>query len=284
MAAPRVGQLPGWILRERCREPFDLLDPEGLAVRPGRELVDLERERQLVLPDDLDEGLAGVTTDFHTAVVEALGHPAHHLLLRDLPDEHVTDLGARLRERRVLLDLLPHEAEHRPGCRSPQIVDDRLDIGRLPATRQAVEVAAAPVDPGYEDESLAREERARVAGRDDVGARDTVLARDEPLDGAGVESRAKAPERDLDLRPVVARDEIDGLELGYGHRRHPRRCDLAFRAHGERTAVRLHDDPPVQVRAEAAHARDGRERGDRLRARMVEGVPLPHRDDGEPRA
>ena len=62
---------------------------------------------------------------------------------------------------------------------------------------------------------LAAEEAERVAGGHRVVGR--VLARVENLDGAVFETVAEPLERDPDLRPVAARDQVDRLELR--HRR-----------------------------------------------------------------
>ena len=100
-----------------------------------------------------------------------------------------------------------------PGAGAARYVDHRIDVRLLPAAGQLAPFVRTPVDLGDEHEPVTGEQRARVAGDDDVVAGRAVLPRDEPLDRARVEARAQPLERPLDLRHVVARDEIGGLQL-----------------------------------------------------------------------
>ena len=214
--APRVGERPRRLLARRRREPAHLVDAERLAARPGHELVDLEVEQQLLVADDLPQRVAGVPPDLDPALAEALRDPRVEVLA-DGVDEDVPDLGDRLAERRVRLQLLPHQAEHRPGRGRAQVLDDGVDVRRLPAPAQPVPVAAAPVDLGDEHEARVTEQRPGVARRDDVGARDAAARSDEALDRAGIEAAAESLEGDLHLRPIVPADDVGGLQLRCGH-------------------------------------------------------------------
>jgi len=166
--AERVREIPGLRFRERRRQALHLLDADRLARGPRRELVYLACEHELVVADDVEERLARVAPGLDVPSAKALGDPCDGLLLADLPGEDGAELRHGLRERRILLHLFRDEAENRTRGRVAQVRDDRLDIVRLPSTREAVELAPLAVDVRHQDEPFAPEQRARVACRDDV--------------------------------------------------------------------------------------------------------------------
>ena len=199
---PRVGELVARHLRTAGGELLDLADTDGVAARPGRDLVDLGRELVRVLADDLDEQANRVRVDVHAAFGELLRHPLGDAAFRNVVDEDVARLRARLPERRVLLELGGDEREHGVGSGAREVRRDRLDVGGLPA-----------LDVLDDDEPAAAAEQAqRVARRDGVVT--AGLERGEELDAVLADPVAQPPERALDLRPVAAGDQVDGLELG----------------------------------------------------------------------
>ena len=158
-----------------------------------------------------------VALDLDPALAEARRDPSLDVPA-DVVHEHVADLRDRLAERGVRLQLLADEAQHGSRRRRAEVVRDRLDIRGLPAARQPAPVATTAVDLRDEDEAGVPEQRPRVAGRDHVGSGHAVSARyDEPLDRLRPEAGPKPLERVLDLRTVVAGDDIGGLQLGRGH-------------------------------------------------------------------
>ena len=200
-----------------------LFAPDRLAGSPRRELVDLERQRELVVSDELHELVAHGPLDLDAALRELLGDPLVELALRDFPLEHGARLRARLGERRVALRRVRDEAEDGAGRGRAEVLDDRVDVGLLPPAREPTAVVGPAVDLGDEDEPAVAEQRARVARGDDVLAGRAVLARGrEALDGARLEVPAEPFEGPVDLGPVRAGDEVDGLE--FGHRRSGYRC------------------------------------------------------------
>ncbi len=213
---PRVGERPRCLLARRRRQPTHLVDAERLTARPGHELPDLEIEQQLLVSDDLPQRVTGVPPDLDPALAETLCDPCVEVLA-DGVDEDVPDLGDRLAERRVRLQLLPHQAQDRPRRGRAQVVGDGVDVRRLPASAQPVPVATAPVDFGDEHEALVTEQRPGIARRDHVGARCTAARGDDAFDRAGIEAAAESIEGGLHLRPIVPADDVRGLQLRCGH-------------------------------------------------------------------
>ena len=66
-------------------------------------------------------------------------------------------------------ELLGDEAEHRARRGRAEVFDDCLDVVAFQPPRQLPPLVPASVDLRHEHETLAREQRARVAGDDDVG-------------------------------------------------------------------------------------------------------------------
>ena len=161
-ASPGVGQVERRRLGASRHELGDLALGEALARRPGRELVDLRRKLLGVLADELDDGPGGLGVDLHAALGELRLDPARQVglaaPLREVVEEDLACLRDRLGERRVALDLLPGQREHRRRRRALEVLLEALHLGRLPA-----------LDVLDDDESpLDREEAERVAGGLDV--------------------------------------------------------------------------------------------------------------------
>jgi hypothetical protein len=72
---PCVGELIARNLRATGREQLDLVRSDRLAVRPGRDLVDLGGELLGVLPDHFDEKTRRFGVDSDVAFAELLHHP-----------------------------------------------------------------------------------------------------------------------------------------------------------------------------------------------------------------
>ena len=92
--------------------------------------------------------------------------------------EHLARLRARLRQRRVLLQLLGDEREHRARRRGGEIRLDRLHVGDLPAVREPALGVPAAVDALDDDEPARRRRgcrrcRARRPPRRTPPARET---------------------------------------------------------------------------------------------------------------
>ena len=172
----RVASGPGVCERERRHigdrrdELLDLGDSDGLALRPGRDLVDLVREPvQVVFTDQLHQQGTGVGFGLDPGLTELLRHPGNATSLRDVEEQQVADLRACLGERRVLLHLEPDQGEHGIGRRRPEVRGDRLDVRCLPtARRRTLLVLLRPVDVCDDDESRIAEKAAGVAERDRV--------------------------------------------------------------------------------------------------------------------
>ena len=81
--------------------------------------------------------------------------------LRDLEGEHLAGLRARLRQRRVLLQLLGDERQHRAGRRRGEVRLDRLHVGDLPAVREPALGVPAAVDALDDDEPARRRRGCR---------------------------------------------------------------------------------------------------------------------------
>ena len=219
---PRVALRPGVGERERRRlgdgrdEQLDLVLADRLVPGPERELVDLVRELVEVLPDEVDQSGARVGLGARARLAEAVGDPLVDVALRDLVREHLPRLRARLRQRRVLLQLLGDEREHRAGRRGGEVRLDRLHVGDLPAVREPALGVAAAVDALDDDEPGVAEEAADVAERGRLLSR--YLLRRDQLHGLGLEVAAEPAERRLDLRAVAPGEQVDGLQVGrLGH-------------------------------------------------------------------
>ena len=211
---PGVGERERRHVGERRDELLDLGHADRLALRPGRDLVDLVREPvEIFLADVLDQERARVRLGLHPGLPEALGNPGDPAALGDVVDQQVAGLRTRLRDRSVLLDLEPDEREHGVGRGRCEVGRDGFDVCSLPAARRgAARILLLTVDVRDDDEARVAEQAAGVAERDDVGS--ARLERRSDLDGLGHEARPQALHRSLDLRPIAARDQVRGLERG----------------------------------------------------------------------
>ena len=75
--------------------------------------------------------------------------------------QHLARLRAGFRQRRVLLQLLGDEREHRAGRRGGEVRLDRLHVGDLPAVREPAVGVAAAVDALDDDEPARRRRGCR---------------------------------------------------------------------------------------------------------------------------
>jgi hypothetical protein len=91
---------------------------------------------------------------------ELLGDPLRQGALRDVVDQDLPCLRARLGERRVLADLVRDEREHGARRRRRQVVRDRLRVRDLPTLDTVDE----------HEPALSSEQSHRVAGGDRVVA------------------------------------------------------------------------------------------------------------------
>ena len=139
------------------------------------------------------------------AVRELLRHPFGHASLRDVVDEQVSGLRARLGKCRVLLQLRCDQSEHGVRRGTAEVRGDRLRVRGLPALHLLDD----------HEPAAAAEEAHRVAGRDRVVAAGVV--RGQELDALLPDPVAQTAERTVDLRPVSAGDQIDRLELRRRH-------------------------------------------------------------------
>ena len=263
---PGIGERERRHVGDRRDELLDLGHADRLALRPGRDLVDLVREAvEILLADVLDQERARVRLGLDAGLPEALGDPGDPASLGDVVEQQVAALRARLRDRRVLLHLEPDEREHGVGRGRRQVGGDRLDVGSLPAAgRRAARSSFCAVDVGHDDEPRVAEQAARVAERDDVGP--ARLERRDDLDRLGHEARPQALHRRLDLRPVAARDQVGGLQ-----RRAARSRALPY------STLR----PDRQASGRRTRARCGRSRRcGRPRARDARGAPPACRPAG----
>ena len=132
-----------------------------LAGRPGRELVDLGRELVEVVAHEHDQRATRLRVGLGAVQLELLGDPGLNALLRDVPDQHLAGGRDRLRERRVLLQLVRDERERGRRRGRLEVGGDRLGVVRLPG-----------LDAVDDDQpAVAREETEGVRGGDDVLAR-----------------------------------------------------------------------------------------------------------------
>src|SRR5581483_1045347 len=114
-----------------------------------------------VVAHRLDERTTGISVGRRAQACKLLRHPFGQLLLGHVEGEDLAGPGDRLAERRVALDPVPDEREHRGGSRSGEVRLDLLDVRRLPA-----------LDAVDDDEPrFTAEEAEGVAGGDRVLSR-----------------------------------------------------------------------------------------------------------------
>ena len=185
-SAPGVGQLPGGVLAERIARRRTSSTPIGSPAAQIASLSISSARASLSSPTRSTQDLAGVALD--------LRHRARRSCARPTPRASCGRPPTRGRRR-------PSDTPSRATSRAS--APPRRGRARCPArarrgtpTTASVSAAfqpplrrpplvAAPVDLRDEHEALAQEERARVAGGDDVGPGRGVLARrHQPLDGA----------------------------------------------------------------------------------------------------
>ena len=214
--APDVGEPIVRRLGQRWYERLDLALADRLPVRPCRQLLHLARELLRVVPDQLEQRGARLGLRLRAVELELLRNPARQALLHDLVRQHLARLCAGPRQRRVLLQLLGDEREHRSGRRGREVGLDRLHVGDLPAVREPFVRVPAAVDALDDDEPGVAEEAADVAERGRVFSRH-LLRRDQ-LHSLGLEVAPEPSERRLDLRAVAPGEQVDGLQVGrLGH-------------------------------------------------------------------
>ena len=231
---PGVGQGERRRLCHGGHEQLHLVLADRLVSGPERKLVDLVRELVEVLADQMDECCARIRLGASAGLLEALGDPVGDVALRHLEGQNVAGLGARLRQRRVLLQLLGNECQHGAGSRRGEVLLDRLHVGDLPAARETAVGVPPAVDALDHDEPRVAEQAADVAQRRGVRA-GHLLSRDE-LDCLWLEVAAEARERSLDLGAIAAGEQVDGLQIrGGGHDLHPTQRPF-------RTVIRLPSD------------------------------------------
>src|SRR5581483_245763 len=155
--APRVGESEAARLATRRHDALDVVDPDAIAARPRRELVDLPRELVEVLAHQLDERAGRLRIDLLAVDLELLRDPALQAPLRHVPQQNLTGGGDRLRDRGVLLELAGDERERRRRGGGLQVRGDRLRVRGLPG-----------VDAFDDDQTpLGGEEPERVRRSDD---------------------------------------------------------------------------------------------------------------------
>ena len=168
-----------------------------------------------VVADELHERGAGVGLGLDARLPEALGDPCCRPRLAtsytSRPVAHAFASGASFFTSR------PTSASTVSGAGAAEVGDDRLDVGGLPAVAELALGVGPAVDVVDDDETPVTEQAARIAERDDVGAR--RLERGDALDRLGHEMRAQPCDGRLDLRAVAAGDQVGGLQLDVGHTR-----------------------------------------------------------------
>ena len=203
---PRVGEGEARRLGPPRDERLDISLRHVLAARPRGELVDLGCELVQVVADQLDQRAAALRVGGRAAQLELLRHPAGKAPLGHVPVQNLAGSRSDLRDRRVLLQFAGDERQGRRRRRRLQVRGDRLRVRGLPGLRL-----------GDDDQApVAREQPERVAHGDDVLPR--RRARRVQLHGVGGEAGSEALERAIDLRPVAAGHQVNGLEL-LRHRR-----------------------------------------------------------------
>ena len=159
---PCVGHRERGNFAPRGDEELDLALTHGLSVPPGGDLLDLAREFVEIVSDELDEQTRDRRIHLDSKRRELPPDPAGQIgsraSLRQVVDEQLAGLRDRLGERRVLSDSIAGEGQDRFRRRRFQVVEDRIDVGRLPT-----------FDVLDDDEpSFADEEPERVAGSCDI--------------------------------------------------------------------------------------------------------------------
>ena len=191
----------------RRDELLDLGHADRLALRPGRDLVDLVREPvEIVLADVLDQERARVRLGLHAGLPEALRDPGDPASLGDVVDR----AGRRpsrtpSRSRASFFTSSPTSGEHGVRRRRRE-VRRRPPRRRPPSSLRSAGRFGSFLRPSTSVTTTSRrvaEQAARVAERDDVGA--GRLERRDDLDRLGHEPRPQALHRRLDLGPVAAR-------------------------------------------------------------------------------
>ena len=256
---PRIGERERRRVGSRSHEVFDLALSDRLAGRPGRDLLDLGRQR---VRDPRRRGGRARRTHrprpARRSLREALRHP-----LGETPSSRTAysstspTLGARLSERRVLLHLLADERQHGRRSRCARYSTTAAIVGGLPPAGQPSVRSATPVDVLDDDESSVPEQAARVAERDRVGGaspRARRRARRPRARSAGEAGRVPSH-----LRSVAAGDQVDGLELDVRHApAYPPGGagseSAPLGGHRKPLAVGLDDDAAVDIGAEEAEA------------------------------
>ena len=171
-----------------CRdELLHLALADRLTVGPGGDLLDLARQRAHVVPDEMQEGGAGVGLGPDALLPEPIGDPLLQTALGDVEHEQAF-APDRLGQRRVLL----HAPDRRARAPSPGEGDARYattacDVGGFPAVAQLTLGVRPAVDVVDDDQPAVTEEASCVAKRDDVGAR--ALDGGDELDRLGREMR-----------------------------------------------------------------------------------------------
>src|SRR3954447_18347874 len=126
---------------------------------------------QVFLADVLDEKSASVRLRLDTGLAESLRDPGNAAALRGVVDQKVSGLGARFRNRRVLLHLEPDERKDRVWSRCCEVRRNRFCVGCLPTSGcRAAWILLLTIDLGYDHEPCVAEEAAGIAEIHDVGA------------------------------------------------------------------------------------------------------------------
>ena len=130
--APGVGEDERRNVGAGGDELLDLVLPHLVRPGPERELVDLPGELVRVVADELEQGTARLGRDPDAVPGELVGDPLRQRALRDLVDENLACLRARLRKLRVLAELARDERKDRGRGGRGQVVGDCLPVRGLP--------------------------------------------------------------------------------------------------------------------------------------------------------
>ena len=272
---PRVGERPGRLVGERRRKEVHLVDADRLARRPRRNLVDLERERELVLADDVARvprrrrGSAATPRSRKRSAT----HPASPRLSTS-QTRSVACLRTRLRERRVLL--APPRRRGTARCRAPAHggMRRRLHVRRPSSRRKPAAVVAAAVDLGDEHEALARGGACRRCTprrrlRPEAPSLPAATRR-------SIEPASKRARRRASATSTFGRSFPEMRYAGFSSATAvpPYRCDRTVRrAPSDSTTTR----PSLSVR-NVVSPDDASSAPDRLGPRVAVVVPRPDRD------
>ena len=115
--------------------------------------------------------------------------------------EHLAGLRDRLGERRVLLQLAADEREHRRRAPAPRYAGDRLRVGAPSSARRRSTMTSRP--------PTAKRPSALQAATASSPLASAAL---EVLDRVLAEAVREPPQRAVDLRPVGAGEQVDGLQ------------------------------------------------------------------------